>query len=106
MLTDSIRKNLNFAEKDAVKFSFSRWLLSPKGSVLKSSPAITLAATPALVNWLRLRLTEMFDDAPAAPLSGFPWPRINSRVRQENQLGLGALYQSYKEVATKGHSSR
>ena len=33
MLTDSIRKNLNFAEKDAVKFSFSRWLLSPKGSV-------------------------------------------------------------------------
>jgi len=51
-------------------------------------------------------LPEMFDDAPAAPLFGFPWPRINSRVRQENQLGLGALYQSYKEVATKGHSSR
>ena len=101
MLTDSIRKNLNFAEKDAVKFSFSRWLLSPKGSVGRARRQFL--RRPLGMSTRRPLLTGY---GFAAPLFGFPWPRINSRVRQVNQLGLGALYQSYKEVATKGHSSR
>lgn len=93
-LTAPSYRKLHSAERydDGFKFPLAGDCLVPKVQWDgKSSPAIPLATSEHVntpfVNCRRLCLPEMFDDVPQCYGFNFPWPQMNSRVRQENPLG-------------------